>query len=233
MIVTLSGWGQPHNALHDVAPGALAIDYARHTSAQAALLDMAAQAKDASTIIGWSLGGQLAVRAIASGLLKPKKLVLIAAPFQFVAHPPSCLPPQAGGLGMPADLYQIFRDNYAANPERTLVKAWATIVKGDTKAHDIRRHLERQDKSVLISKPWLAWLDVLHSFSCSDLTFADFPPTLLIHGREDAVVYHAQSEKFTAAIQGAKLVTLEGCGHAPQWHSTALIQQLISDFTHV
>ena len=134
---------------------------------------------------------------------------------------------------MPADLYQIFRDNYAANPERTLVKAWATIVKGDSKASDIRRHLERQDKETLLNKSWLTWLDTLHSFSCSDLTLADFPPTLLIHGREDAVVYHAQSEKFAAAIRGAELVTLEGCGHAPQWHSTALIQQLISDFIHV
>ena len=223
--ITLSGWGQPFDVLQEICPGSVVVDYADYTTITQALEAIAEQGKECDLVIGWSLGGQLAVRAVAAGLLKPKALILIAAPFQFVARPER-------KLGMSANLYRTFRDNYVANPARTLERAWASIVKGDACAADIRHHLERQDKHAVLQKNWLHWLDMLQAFSCAELYLGDFPPTMLVHGDQDAVVYPEQSLAFLQAIPQAKLLTLENCGHAPHWNSPALIQQIITEFAH-
>ena len=82
--LALSGWGQPYDALKELLPDAKHMDYARYDTPEAALSAMADTAMGYKRIVGWSLGGQLAVRAIAAGLVMPEKLVLIATPFQFV-----------------------------------------------------------------------------------------------------------------------------------------------------
>jgi pimeloyl-[acyl-carrier protein] methyl ester esterase len=223
---TISGWGQPHDSIQLLVPNAHAIAYDHHNNVATALQDIAHAAKECELLIGWSLGGQLLVRAIAAGMVRPKKLVLIAAPFQFVARPSNI-------IGMPADLYQTFYANYAENPKKTMTKVWASIIKGDTHSALMRTHLEALDTTRLEEKEWLYWLGVLRDFSCYDLYLADFPPTLLIHGDKDAVVYHEQSLLFKQAIPHAKLLTLQGCGHAPHWHDSEQIKQAIRNFADV
>ena len=209
--MTLSGWGQPHDALAALAPQATHVDYARHADTPSALAHIAEEGKHHEAVIGWSLGGQLAVRAIAAGLMRPRLLVLIAAPYQFVQTPE--LP-----LGMKRDLYDKFRANYARSAQRTLDKAWELICKGDTRQEQLRTHMAAHDKEAVIAKDWLRWLDELENFSCEGLYLADFPPTLLIHGKGDAVVGHEQMERFAATIPHSRSLTLEDCGHAPHWH---------------
>src|SRR5690606_16003523 len=103
-------------------------------------------------IVGWSLGGQLVVRAIAEGRVRPASLVLIAAPFQFVETPEV-------RLGMKRDQYDKFRNNYARNPERTLNKAWELVAKDDARADSVRRYMEMSDRRGVLAADWLAWLD--------------------------------------------------------------------------
>src|SRR5256885_1590443 len=104
-ILTLSGWGQAHDALSVLAPQATSVDYARHASVEEALAAIAAQAEGCDLAIGWSLGGQLLMRAMAMGMVHPQHVVLIAVPYQFVATP-------EWPLGMGRDTYKKFRDNY-------------------------------------------------------------------------------------------------------------------------
>ena len=219
-ILALSGWGQPHDALSDLAPNARHVDYARHSSAHAALLDIKAHNPEPDILLGWSLGGQLAVRSVADGLIRPRKLVLIATPFQFVKNPK--LP-----LGMPRDVFDTFRDNYSNAPERTLRKAWELIALDDTQAGTVRSHLSKQDKQTVLAKDWLQWLNILETFSCDGLHMADFPPTTLIHGEADLVVHHEQVLGFCERIPHAKLWSLAGCGHAPHWHDADLVKQVM------
>lgn len=214
-ILALSGWGQPYHALEHIAPEADHVDY---TASEIM--------SEHDAIIGWSLGGQLAVRAIAAGRAKPKKLVLIAAPFQFVATPEK-------KLGMPRDQFDKFRDNYAKNPARTLTKAWELIAKNDSKAEHIRTRSGAYDITQEQQRPWLEWLDNLNAFSCDVLDFSDFPPTLLIHGAGDVVVSAEQSHAFAKAIPQAKQFILPESGHAPHWHDEALVRRAIEEFLHV
>lgn len=222
-ILTLSGWGQPHDALKSIAPGATHIDYAGYGSVEAALAAIADAGRGHDTVIGWSLGGQLAARAIAAGSLKPKRLVLIAAPFRFVG----------GEIGMGPDTYKKFCDNYARNPARTLTKAWALIHQGDTHAGYVEKQLEAQDKNAVLQQDWLRWLDEMDGFSFSAIPLTGMPETLLIHGEKDVVVTPGQSRHFAKLLPQAKLITLAGAGHAPHWHDTQAVAAAIKEFMHV
>jgi pimeloyl-[acyl-carrier protein] methyl ester esterase len=218
----LSGWGQPHDALAVIAPDATHIDYAHHAVEQA--LEAIAAAGHHDRVIGWSLGGQLAVRAISHGIIKPKQLVLIAVPFQFVKN-------EALPLGMPRDTYDQFKQNYSTNPKRTLNKAWELISYGDVRDKYVREQLAKHDKNKVLQADWWRWLHDLEKFSCEGLTFDAFPPTLLIHGDKDAVVWTEQSERFAGLIDRSTLEIWPGCGHAPHWHDTDKLKKLIE--THV
>lgn len=219
-VVALSGWGQSHAALSSLLPEAIHVDYARHRSVAAALSDIAMAVPEPDCIVGWSLGGQLAVRAIAAGMVQPKKLVLIAAPFQFVKtsqHP----------VGMPAGMYEKFRDNFAKNPLRTLTKAWELLHLDDPKASEVRAHLETHSKADILERDWLYWLDELKSFTCNTLCLNDFPDTVLVHGTLDRVVYFEQVLQFAQALPQAKLLRMEGCGHAPHWHDPSFVRRAV------
>jgi pimeloyl-ACP methyl ester carboxylesterase len=219
--LAISGWGQPYDALAAVVPDAAHAHYARYTSVEDALAAIATVARDCEYVVGWSLGGQLAVRAIAAGMMKPRRLTLIATPFQFVETPKL-------KLGMKRDTFEKFRGNYEANPKRTIDKAWELVVKGDTRPAAVREHLTPDKKEQALKFDWLSWLHMLDGYSCDSLDFSEFPPTLLVHGAHDVVVAPDQSARFAQAIPQATHVEWKGCGHAPHWHNTDGLKQLIA-----
>ncbi len=225
-ILALSGWGQPHDALADIVPDATHFDYADYNSIDSALAGIAEEAKTHEAIIGWSLGGQLAVRAIAAGLMQPKKLVLIGVPFQFVRN-------DNLKMGMPRDQFDKFRDNYAKNAPRTLKKAWDLIVLGDKNLEYVKNRLENYNNAVVMEKNWLHWLDMLDGFSCNELDFANFPPSLLLHGEQDVVVSHSQSVEFTKIIPQTKFISFSDAGHAPHLHDTQSVKSHIEEYLNV
>lgn len=221
-ILALSGWGQPHNALAGIAPYATHFDYSHFPDAEVAIREIAVAAQGVDAIIGWSLGGQLAVRAVAAGLIKLKKLVLIGVPFQFVKSDDL-------HLGMPQDQFEKFRGNYAKNPARTIAKSWELVALGDANIEQVRGSMGKNSQQEMLAKDWLKWLDMLRGFSCSELDFSNFPHTLLLHGEGDAVVAHNHAQEFARNIQGAKHVILGRAGHAPHWHNPELIRRILKE----
>jgi len=224
-ILTLSGWGQPHDALEPIAPSATHFDYSDFGNVADVLGALAEVGQNYDAIIGWSLGGQMAVRAISAGLIRPKKLVLIGAPFQFVRS-------DFLNLGMPQDQFQKFRDNYLNNSARTLAKAWELVAIGDKNSEIVKEHLQKYNKEKMLEKNWLNWLDLLNSFSCNSLDFNNFSrmDILLLHGAGDAVVSHNQAQEFVKNIPSAKHILLKDAGHAPHWHDSAQVRQHIERF---
>lgn len=222
--LALSGWGQPHDALAAIAPDAQFVEYARHFPAERALEYMHRHYAHAETVIGWSLGGQMAVRAVAAGVLAPKKLVLIATPWRFVRDP-------ADPLGMGETTYAQFTENYAGDPARTLHKSYALIAKDDSRSTEVRRMLETQKQKLSLDLPWAEWLRALGDFSSDRLNLSRIPPTLLIHGTNDAVVDTAQSARWAERLPHAQAHFMEGAGHAPHWHDPAHVRALIE--THL
>ncbi len=225
-IMTLSGWGQPHHALAAALPDATPVGYAHLPSMQKALEEIAEAARGHDMVVGWSLGGRLAAQAIVAGLMKPKKLVLIASAFQF-SHSTDLK------LGIPRDQYEKFRGNYQRNALRTLDKGWDLIVKGDKHADRIRSRFNDNDKQAMLDHDWLRWLDDLNGFTFHGKPLHMMPSTLLIHGKNDVVVTPDQSEHFARMLPSSQLAMLEDCGHAPHWHDPHSVRHMVMEFAHV
>lgn len=55
-------------------------------------------------------------------------------------------------------------------------------------------------------------------------------PTLVVWGREDALIAVDRADKFREGISGAKLVIFEQCGHVPQLEKPADFNRAVLDF---
>lgn len=218
-IITLSGWGQPHDSLRLALPEARHFDYSHHESPEHIFAALAEHARDADLVVGWSLGGQLLVRAAAAGIIRPKRMALIAAPYQFVE---STLP----GLGMKRSTFELFRSNLQTNMPRTLRKSWALVATADAKEEQVAQLLAELGVD-MPSRDWLKWLDALSHFSCEALDLSCLPPTLLVHGMRDAVVGVNQSELFARKIPQATLELWHESAHAPHLHDPVRLRQLL------
>ena len=116
-VLTLTGWGQNVDALSSLYAGSESVDYFTHgVSGDTRIYD---------AVIGWSLGGAVAISALAEERIKAKRLILIATPYQFL---------QSGdySFGMEQATFQQFCDSYAQNAEDTLGRFQRLMVKGDS-----------------------------------------------------------------------------------------------------
>lgn len=173
--------------------------------------------KECDVVLGWSLGGQIALKATAEGFITPKLLILLATPFEFLT---SALNP----FGMDVTSFNSFERDFYKNPLKTQRKFTLLMNKGDTKAAGI-------NKLALASLPspegWLVWLRELKHFSCADLRFSDIPKTLIVQGIRDNVVNIEQAYLLKNHIPGSHVTVLEDAGHMPHLHAPLMIQHLI------
>lgn len=205
--VLLSGWTQPSDALAHLEQGATLFDYSDYPDVDSAVA--ALRALNPARIIGWSLGGQLALRAIAIGALSPRHLTVIAAPLQFIGDEKR--------KGMDPTTYQLFRESYAKDPVRTMARFHALLAKGDSAAKHVMVRLSHHSQAANTAR-WLPWLDALAAARLDVSTLASAPPTLIIHGMNDAIVPVAQSEALADALPEVTLAIWADAGHAPHVH---------------
>ena len=213
--LTLSGWGQPSDALANIAPGAAVFDYSAYADTGQATQALRAFV-DAEHVIGWSLGGQLALHAIAAGALQPRRLTLIGVPFQFVKN-------DVVVQAMDRFTFDTFRNNYATAPERTATRFHSLLAKGDREARAVMQGLSNHPEIANATR-WLPWLDVLDHQPLSMLAMDAAPATTIIHGSQDAIVPVAQAHMLAAALPGARVDIWEGAAHAPHLHDGARLQ---------
>jgi len=170
-------------------------------------------------VIGWSLGGQLAVRLIEKQILKPKLLILIAPPFQLVKD-------ARIQAGMGQEAFKKFHDNFASAPDQTLKQFSILTAMNDRNASDIARSLDVNDKNFA---QLVYWLDELASFSCFDVDFSNMPRTLYFHGAGDMIVPAVQAQYFKERILDFNAKVFLKCGHAPQLSDVASVRRIIAE----
>ena len=204
----LSGWAQPADALAHLAADAVLFDYSDYTPPEAI---EAIRGMQGERIIAWSLGGQLALQAIAAGMM-PRHLTLIASPHQFVS----------GGeiQGMDPLTFRLFRESYAKDPARTKTRFHALTAKGDREPKRIIAQLHHHPDVEHTSR-WLPWLDALGEAAIEMSTLASAPPTLIIHGMNDAIVPFSQGEYIARHLPNATVSGWPDCCHAPHLHDAA------------
>ncbi len=217
-IITISGWGQACNALEDVVPeGSTHIDYSNFRNFGKFLEEI--KGKTADVIVGWSLGGQLALRAVSEGVIKPKAIILLATPYQFVVS-------KDVKCAMDRDTFNEFYNNFERDPVKTVKRFITLIGLNDSNAHEILTKLRNSVNTENASR-WLIWLEELEKFSCNAIDFSQIPETYAIHGRDDTIVDITQTGLFKSLIRNYKLEIFETCGHAPHLHNAARVREII------
>ncbi len=76
----------------------------------------------------------------------------------------------------------------------------------------------------------VAWKPYMHSLTLPFFLPGIRTPTLIVWGRNDAIVPLACGEIYQRGIKGARLAALEDCGHMPEMEKPAEFAQLVSDF---
>jgi len=218
--VIINGWGQVYDSISGVLPpefdNVSHINYAAFSSWKE-LIKTLPKNQDVDLLIGWSLGGQIAIRLVENGMIRPKLLVLLATPFQFVAD-------EKVPYGMNHFMFQAFRVSFQMIPGDTLKRFAIMIAEADSNMKKIIKELgiDRHDEY-----KWLEWLEDIGSFSCFNVNFDGFPRTLIIHGENDAIVDSRQAALLAGVIPLSHLEILPQCGHAPHLHDTEGLRAMI------
>ncbi len=195
-LIDLPGLGRSH---------ARPVPYNSATLVQALL--QAAPAK--AHWLGWSLGGQLALKLAAAAPQRVEKLVTIASNPCFVQRPdwPSA---------MTEATYQGFVDALAENPDKTLSRFIMLQTQGAEAARSSLKQLKAvlaqaqlQPPSALAPSLALLWDDERASLAALAV------PTLMLFGAEDQLVPAAVAEACAAMQPALHCRTYAGAGHVP------------------
>ncbi len=101
------------------------------------------------------------------------------------------------------------------------------IAKGDRDAKRVMGELSHHPE-VENTARWIPWLEWLGMGNLDDIRGAKLPPTLIVHGTEDAIVVAAQAEKLQAIIPNSTLSIWNDVGHAPQLHDAERLRAEIT-----
>ncbi|MCC7363985.1 MAG: alpha/beta hydrolase [Dehalococcoidia bacterium] len=74
----------------------------------------------------------------------------------------------------------------------------------------------------------IAWKPYLYSPALEQLLAGLDVPAVIAHGDDDRIVPRGISERYAAAIPGAKLVDLPGCGHAAEFEQPDALRALLA-----
>ena len=219
-ILTISGWAQKPDSLMRAVPEGFSATYIDYLPCQ----DFAEMATtllppfaNTPIVMGWSLGSQLAVRAVAAGFLKPKLLVLFSAPYQYV---------NGGDIhcGAPKLVFKAFSQVFKLTPKKSL-QNFAQMMAGKDSA--LKYVFETIEDNPMRMKEWVRWLKILGEFSCEMLDFEYFPRTILIHNDPDPVTPADQSRLYHQHLPESLLEIIPTEGHAPHVQAAPLVQGLL------
>lgn len=215
-ILCFSGWGQKFDSLQPIfADQSFSdfevkyFDYGKYFGFD----DFFAQISKNNSIedlecdylMGWSLGGQICLKLVEKGLVSPKKLILIAPPFQMVKD-------KNIKAGMAADVYRQFYEGFKGSPDSTLKKFSILTAMNDRHSSQIAKNL---DVSIDNFEQLTIWLEGLSKTSFFDFDFSKIPTTLFFHGKGDMIVHILQMKYFQERIKNFTSRIYSNCGHAP------------------
>ncbi len=236
-VVLLHGWGlhggiwtplaeslAQHHRVHVVdLPGH---GHSRHLP-MPTLADMAARVARVvpqnASVVGWSLGGQVAMRLALEG--HAQRLALISSTPRFLAD-------ESWAAGMRPSVLADFAKRLKADYRSTLNNFLALQVLHDSSARQTLKQLTPQLFARGEPHP-----DVLGGglavLEASDLR-AELPtlqlPTLVIHGDRDALTPVTAGRWMAENLQGSRYLELSGAAHAPFISHAAEVRQALSEF---
>lgn len=223
-IISLSGWGQKHDSLKNIFSDSFFdpffidhLNYAKFSNIADFFSEVKKKNIDSKIIIGWSLGGQLAIRLLEQKIIKAKLLILIAPPFQFVKD-------KNIQAAMPLKTFANFYQNFTKAPGKTLKQFAILTAMNDRNSKEIAKNLDINDKNFTQLG---FWLEELQRFSCFNVNFEQMPRTIFFQGAGDMIVHASQAQYFAKKIKNFRFELIRNCGHAPHLSYLGQVQQII------
>lgn len=198
-----------------------------HNTLQSWADDLAQQLPQHSTLLGWSLGGQVAMRAALDHPHTISRLVLLASTPAFVAT-------ADWPAGMALGDLEAFGAALIADPTATLLRFLSLQTRGMPEQKAVLHAL----RQAFLSEPpadagaLASGLDMLRH---TDLR-ADLPelsqPTLVVHGALDTLTPPAAGAWLAATLPNARHSVLPRAAHAPHVSHSLEVAAAIRDFVH-
>jgi pimeloyl-ACP methyl ester carboxylesterase len=174
-----------------------------------------------TVLVGWSLGGMLALEVCAAGF-RPRALITISACASFCRRPDYGLGvPAAVVRGMrqrlrlePGQVVQDFHDQLPAPKEGQWQESLQNLLPHDLDSEWLAQgldYLRRQDLR-----------GVLSDVSAGNM--------VIVHGERDRITAAAQAYFLRDQLAAARLVILPGTGHVPMVSRSPDLNQLIAEF---
>ena len=189
--------------------------------------DLAQQLPDNATLLGWSLGGQVAMRAALDHPHKIARLVLLASTPKFVAT-------EEWVRGMAIADLQAFGAALLADPQATLLRFLSLQTRGMAGQKALLQHL----RQTLLAAPQAssealaAGLAILRE---TDLR-AELPrvtqPTLVLHGALDTLSPAAAGTWLAGTLPAAQYIEIAHAAHALHLSHGAAVAAVIGPFAH-
>lgn len=189
--------------------------------------DLAQQLPDAATLLGWSLGGQVAMRAALDHPRKVARLILLASTPRFVAT-------EDWPRGMAVADLQAFGAALLAEPETTLLR----FLSLQTRGMSGQKTLLQQLRQTLLAAPVASAAALTGGLAIlrdTDLR-AELPqltqPTLVLHGTLDTLTPAAAGAWLAETLPVAQHREFECAAHAPHLSHGEEVAAAIGRFAH-
>ena len=183
--------------------------------------------KPGYSLIGWSLGGLLAMLLSLENPADCRRLILVASSPCFQARDDW---PEA----MARKTLDNFSRQLQTKPQATRTNCIALQFLGSKQSRSAQRLLQQALQS--LPPPQTAALQAGLSLLAGADIRAQLPqlsmPVLIIHGRHDRIVPPAAAEAMARALPNARLFIIDGAGHAPFISHPELFSSAVLDFTN-
>jgi pimeloyl-[acyl-carrier protein] methyl ester esterase len=232
-LVFLHGWGQSKQTWHQqqtAFPDALFLNLPGHggTAESSDWIETIADQlpTDPSIIIGWSLGGILAMQLALKHPEKVAGLALISTTPAFCQH-------EGWQHGCSRELFEAFENGVANNAPTTMSRFFMLMLQGDGLSRSDYNAIAKQSVN-RTSPPSIAMLrkglDYLAESDLRDELASIRQPALIIHGEEDAVVPVEAGIFLAEHLPQTKSYLINDCGHAPFLTQSALFNATLSQW---
>jgi len=174
-------------------------------------------------VVGWSLGGEVALAWARRAPHQVRRLALIATTPCFTSRPGwTCATASA--------VLQEFGRSLAADRAGTLARFVAVQAKGDARARRFVGVLKQLSERNTPGSVLAAGLAVLSSADLRRELPRVKQPALVMHGARDRIVPAAAGRRLAAALPDARFRLLRACAHAPFLSQPARIAKMLRAF---
>ena len=176
-------------------------------------------------VVGWSLGGEVALAWARRAPRQVKRLVLIATT--------PCFTSKSGWrCGTAPAALREFGQALVDDRAGTLARFIAVQAKGDARAKRVAGVLQRLYERGPHADVLATGLAILSSTDLRRELSGVGQPALVLHGARDRIVPHAAGRRLAEALPNARFELLRACAHAPFLGQPERVARLLRDFLH-